>query len=336
MAVLFIDSFDHYDTPEIGQKWDTGGGGAVMNLSGTRSRTGIGCIICSPFGPELNFAPVPGFVMGLAYNPTGANTNDIMGIISGTGVFRVRQVRLQVQSDGSLKALTGNDPSPTLLGQTVPNLIIPTIYSYVEMMVGSFGSAGTVTFRVNGLTVLTVTGNTDPDGTGTGKTIYIGGPGGGITAAIDDLYLCNLVAPNNTFLGAIRNYSQVPLSNGTPLQWTPLTGQNFQEVGEIPPDGDTSYVFSNHVGDVDQYQYGTSGIIPPVQIFAVQHVLDARIDISGTRLLASDVSGIVGPSTGLSTSYAMLKQPYDVNPATSNPWLLTDFSSIQFGPKVTG
>ncbi len=89
------------------------------------------------------------------------------------------------------------------------------------------------------------------------------------------------------------------------------------------------------MGDTDQYVYGTTGILPPVQVFGVQVCLDARIDIAGARSIAPDVGGVEGNSVALSTSYDIVKQTYDGNPVSGQAWQLTDFATVQFGPKVT-
>lgn len=339
MSFIFKDSYDYYT--DLFTKWNVANT-ALINLSGTRSRTGIGCVLCFPFGPELNFPLEPGLVMGSAYNTESLSARqDIFGCISGTGVFRVRQVRCTLQSDGSVAVLAGNDPFPTILGTSAPGLLSSNLYAYVEMKIESFSLTGRVTIHVNGTQVLQVTGNTNPDGTGTAGTFYLGGTGGGLTSAHDDTYLLNLAdsgvpgLPNNDFLGAIRNYAQAPIGNGSPLMWIPLSGTNWQEVSEIPPDGDTSYVSSGNVGDIDQYVYGTTGIVGPVTIFDVQHCMDARIDISGSRSIASCVNGIVGPPKGLTTSYDQVRTEYNGNPVNGLAWQLTDFATVRFGPKVT-
>ena len=338
MAILFLDSFDHYN--DLALKWSVSNS-AIIDLSGTQSRTGIGCCQCFPTGPELNISPQTDAVCGDAYN-TGALINDIHGFISGTGVFRVRQVRTRCNSDGSVSVLVGNDPFPTVLGTSVPNLISIGNYAYVETKVVSFANPGQVIVRINGQVVLNVTGNTDPDGTGTFQTFYLQGPGSGPTANHDDIYLCNLTnsgvsgQPNDDFLGAIRNYAQVPIADASPLQWTPNTGTtHYTQVDTIPPPGDSSYVFDGNPGDVDQYVYGTSGIVPPVSIFAVQVCLNAKLDASGSRIIAPDVGGEVGQGVALGTTYNMVRQSYDGNPVNGKAWQLTDFGSVRFGPTVT-
>ena len=143
MALMFIDSFDHYDTLSL--KWSDGKT-AIINLGGVASRTGIGCCVCFPFGPQLNFVAISSCVMGTAYK-TQTLSGDIIGVISGTGVFATKQVRLRMNADGSVSVLAGNDPFPNVLGTSSPNLISVNNYAYCEMKISAFSGAGTVTVR---------------------------------------------------------------------------------------------------------------------------------------------------------------------------------------------
>lgn len=339
MSYIFGDSFDYYTA--LATKWSDGKT-ALIDLSGANSRTGIGCCLCFPFGPELNIPPRSNAVIGDAYK-TQTLDGDIHGLISGTGVFRQRQVRTRVNADGSVSVCTGNDPGRITLGTSAPNVISANIYHYVETKVSAFAVNGTVTVRVDGVVVLTVTGNTNPDATGTYVTFYIGGPGGGLNGYHDDIYLLDLSdsgipgSPNNDFLGAIRQFAQPPIADGSPLDWTPsVPGPHFPLVAEIPPDGGATNVKSGNPSDVDQYVYGTAGIVAPVQIFGVQVCITAAIDIAGSRTIAPNVGGHVGTSAGLTTSQNQVKQCYDGNPVDGSAWELSDFNSVQFGPEVTG
>ena len=337
--LLYLDSYDHYS--DLTQKWDANGTASV-DMTGN-ARTGIGCCLCQPpLTPELNVPNQVGAVVGSAYKSQGL-IGDIFGLITGTGVFRVRQVRLAANNDGSVSVLAGNDPFFATLGTSAPNLLSVNNYAYCEMKVLRFDSAtGAVTVRINGQTVLNLTGvDTDPGASGTYNTFYIYGAGGGNLTYHDDTYLLNLVdsgvsgQPNNDFIGAIRNYAQVPTANASPLDWTPKAGTNFSEVNTIPPPGDTSYVFAGIPGNEDQYVYGTTGITPPVSVVGVQVCLCAKLDAAGTRSIAADVGGVMAPGTAITNTYHMVKDIYDGNPVDSKAWQLTDFGSVRFGPAVT-
>jgi hypothetical protein len=338
MALLFVDSFDHYDTLTL--KWSANTTG-IIDLSGTQARTGVGCCVCFPFGPELNVNNELGVVMGDAYK-TQSLVNDIHGFISGTGVFRVRQVRVRANSDGSVSVLSGNDPGPVVLGTSAPNLLSVGVYAYIETKISAFSASANVTIRINGQTVLTLTGvNTNPDGTGHYNTMYLQGPGNGPSGFHDDIYLLNLVDsgvpgnPNNDFLGAVRNYAQVPIADASPLQWTPSTGvTHFNLVNAIPQQTAT-FVSDDNIGDVDQYVYGTTGVVPPVTVFGVQVCLLGALDAAGSRSVGANVGGVQGSGAPLTTSFNMVKNPYDGNPVNSKAWQLTDFGTVRFGPGIT-
>lgn len=336
MSLILLDSFDHYNIPT--EKW-TAAGGASIDLTNSRGRTGIGACICVGEGPSLTFTALPGCVMGSGYN-TQSLEGDILGVISGT----IRQVRLKVESNGAVSVLSGNDPLPNLLGTSDANLVIPGSYSYWEMKISEFSATGNVIIRRNGLIVLNIIGNTNPDGTGTCTQWYLCGPSASSSAAQDDSYLCDLVdsgiptQPNNDFLGPIHIYALPPTADATPLQWTPSSGTtHFNLVAEIPPDDDGSFVSDSTVGNVDQYTYDTKSIPQPSRIIGVQLSLDSKVDsLSGGRQIAPDVSGQVGTPASLTATYNMVRQAYDGNPVNLEPWQISDFVVTRFGPKVTG
>src|SRR5271157_2338564 len=82
MALIFCDSFDHYDDPAL--KW-TAPNGATIDLTNTQGRTGIGALSPSSAGPGCQKAiPVGfGFVCGLGYKTNGGG-NSIFGFWSAT------------------------------------------------------------------------------------------------------------------------------------------------------------------------------------------------------------------------------------------------------------
>jgi hypothetical protein len=139
--------------------------------------------------------------------------------------------------------------------------------------------------------------------------------------------------PNDDYLGGVRIYHNMPVDNGT-VQWIPLANQNWQEVNEVPPDGDTSYNSADTVGLSDQYQHVIGGVPVASNIFGVQHVMDLTLG-SGSRAITSSVNGTPDPSSVyLSNGYSMYTWPYDVNPVSGLPWAVSAFP-VFFGPEVT-
>jgi hypothetical protein len=73
-----------------------------------------------------------------------------------------------------------------------------------------------------------------------------------------------------------------------------------------------------------------------VTVKAVQHSLLAVLDSAGSRSIASSVEGIVAPTSfALSTSEIQYSTPYDVDPSTAAPWVLSDVGIRKIGPNVT-
>lgn len=331
MSLIYSDGFDNYN--DAGLFWNAPNG-ATIDLTGTKSRTGIGAMLCTSAGAGNQHA-VPSrsaFVCGRAYMTNGGN-NAVFGFIGpNTGV--THQVQLDVIPDGSLKVSNGF----VTLGQTISGLIpFNQTYVYVEMK-ATFSSSGSVTVRVNGQTVLTCSGNTDPDNSGLASVFFLQGPGGGTFAYADDVYLLDtLGGVNDDFWGPVKITGGVPISDSTPLQWTPSTpGPHWSLVNQIPQNGGTSFVQDNTPGDVDQYIHNIPSLIAPVALKGVVHKMIAQIDsLAGSRILASDVGGVISAGQALSSAYIGKSYPYDKNPVTGVAWVGADFPTTPFGPAVT-
>jgi hypothetical protein len=163
------------------------------------------------------------------------------------------------------------------------------------------------------------------------------GASGGGNSQHDDVYLLDpTVSPNTTFLGPVRIYAAVPFNDTSVDQWTPASGTpHYPMVDSIPPNF-SDYVYSNTVGQVDEYFTAPTGVPPSVAVLAVGHRMMAALDSAGARSIASSVNEITGPvSTALGTSPHVVLQPYDVDPVTGLPWLLANIILRRIGPVVT-
>lgn len=332
MGLLFCDSWDNYSV--LTDFWDGTGTDCTIRLNTGKARTGIGClqINSAAFGPQKNFNHLNDVLICTAWFSSNAGQ-----------VFRFLQtdnlgpnVSAVVNSDGSITFNNGN--LPIFLGQTVAGLVQFNTYVSIAVRVKNFTAAtGELTCWVNGAQVFHQTGlNTAYDPAHPYcNAIQLMGPGGIPTCYHDDTYVLDCsFAPNNTFLGALRLYALPPTGNASPLQWTPLAGTNWSEVSEVPPDGDTSYVSSSTVGQIDQYTYPLTGVPVGASLIFLQHDLDMEVD-SGSRSVASDVAGIPAPtSTALSSNYHIYPTPYDTNPSTGVQFVTADFP-LNAGPKVT-
>ncbi len=332
MSTLIMDGFDNYNVQT--DLWDFAGTDCGIDLTGTHSRTGVGClqVQSAAFGPRTYFAHMTHLLACIAWDCSQGG--ECMRFLNTDNVGAGPSMVIEVLGDGSLRFVSDGG---VIMGPTAPGLVVFNSYNSIAIEINGFGVLnGVLDCWVNGVHVFNGTGRTGELTHPYCNGWQLMGPGG-IPAHcyIDDVYLLDCtVGTNVTFLGALKLYTIVPTANAAPVQWTPLAGQNFQNVNEVPPDGDTSYNSSATVGQVDQYLYPLTGVPANSQIFMVAHELDMRVD-AGSRSVASDFNGIVSPAAAaLTNGYHIYQTPYDVNPGTSAQFVAGDFP-VNAGPVVT-
>lgn len=338
MALMMIDGFDEYlnaPTKYIG------GTQGQNDLSGSKSRTGIGAWhAIGPNGPYTSFVKRTTLILGLAVSPANPPGQALFQMNVG-GVFNINafiQAQLYINADGSVSVVNRNVPFQATLGTSAPGLVLSGVYNYIEMKVFCNPTTGSVQVRINGALVLNLTNvNTDPTSQGGIDTVMLNGPTGGLTSYYDDMYLCdNSGGTNNDFLGAVRVYTALPVSDNSPLQWTPSTGvTHFNLVNGVPAESQTTYVQDLSIGNVDQYLYNVSAIPAGVQILGVQHGLYASLDASGSGSVGSECGGTLAGSAALTTVPHIYSFPRDTDPVVSGPWTMANLISRQFGPNRT-
>ena len=330
--LLFCDGFDNYLLQT--NLWDFAGTDCEIRLNTGEARTGIGCIRfnSAAFGPRRSLGHMTHLLGCVAWNSSGPGECMRFNTVV-SGVTNGPCVKVAINADRSISFFPQVGPP---LGTTAIGIVAFNTYNSIAVEVENFTTnTGIITCWVNGVQVFHASGlHTVGDPTVPFCNEWqIMGPGGLPNCFADDVYLLDCTtAPNNAFLGALRLYALPPTANVS-VSWIPLSGTNWSQVNEVPPDGDASYVSSGNVGDVDQYSYPLTG--PPVgsTLLFVQHELDMQVD-TGSRSVASDVGGVVSAGIALSNGYHIYPFPYDTNPATGVAFAAADFP-LAAGPKVT-
>jgi hypothetical protein len=335
MALVFCDSFDHYDN--LLQKWSSGVANFNTNLSFVRTGTQSLNPVSAGFPevPRINFAHRDTMFCGFAYYPESFGIEGLQ--ISywynvGTGG---EYAELRVDTDGSLNVFFNN----SFTAASNPGVINTGEFSYLEVGC-QFFEGGFLIVRVNGAVVInTILGSL---GAFTGVDSFLL-PGSDVeNAYYDDLYLIDDTgAENNTFLGAIQIFAILPDADESPLQWTPLASTNVSQVNQEPPPGDAAYVSSNTVGQIDQYHYPITGLPSSgYTIKAIQVSFCARLDSAGSHTVNCQINATTGgaPLVGIdapSADYAFVITPWDINPNTGLPFVPSDFATTFIGPNLT-
>ncbi len=354
MAVILIEGFDH----ENGMADLQGGqqpiisvctgwpNGQPLNSVGTRWGAG-NMLQLNPGGASGGafqagrcvfplYQNLGAGTVGIAFKgiPAGT-TNDLMGF----GLFDQTSGNTQIGigfTSGNMPVIyrgslilfnDGVHPMPVVLW-TGSNPISLTDWNYLEFTanIGS-GTAGSISFRLNGAPIFTLTGidsqcSTNPWFNAVVVEAELGG--GGWEIDIDDLYVTDTTgsAPANGFLGDVRVQTLFPTANDA-VQWTPLTGANWQEVSEVAMDGDTSYNFSNVLGSQDTFAHqALLGV--PIDIFAAQVTVAARIDDATGHTLApvckSGSTVALGSALPVASGYGYIKGIFPTNPSGGGAW----------------
>ena len=340
MALLFMDGFDHYTSVLL--KWNdtfnNGGCGTSIGAYGRYATGGVHHFQNIPAGAgggikkNVTVGSTTA-IIGFAFRKNGSNIGGncmILSILDSA----TTQMALYLNTDGTLSVARN-----TTVLETTTATIVPDVYHYIEFKTEIHPSAGTWELRMDNTNI------SDGSATDTQQTantswsgIYIGNisgsPGAGHTWDYDDLYICDSTgAVNNNFLGPVRIKTIYPDSAGASTDFTPLSGSNFQMVDETAQDGDTTYNSETTPGDHDTYNFGALGVTGVVK--GVQTNLVVRSDGTGTETIRPKIrisgADYNGTTVGVSTGYLDKWQMFNVSPATSTTWTISEIDGTEFG-----
>jgi hypothetical protein len=346
MALLFLDSFDHYQTAEIPRKWTSVLSAARIDAGMGRCGTAALCLYGAAFLDRGVAFSGDVVIAGFAYrlDPITAGGHNMCSFNDATGRAYCWLTR---NLDGSLTFWLPN-PS-TEEATSAPNLVHEDIWYFIEWKVLLHESAGTCEVRVNNVLVLTYSGRTQAQVPVAGGYGEIPRPARifhvqGVTNTqwyMDDLYLLDGTgaAPVNNFLGDCRVEYLKPRAAGAHQEWPIVVGSSGSHWlavrDDATPDEDGSYVEANAPGLTDTNLYQPTGLPPGQPIFGAQLSLYARKTEVGPRTIAPVVNTVTGPSVGPSfESYQYYTTPYGTNPATGSAWTVASINAIDAGVTV--
>jgi hypothetical protein len=293
----FCDSFDHYGTADIPHKWTQENSSAIA-AGGRRASNCLALLISDSFVSKT-FTPQTGWTVGFGLKwisgsgggwNTAASFNGLLQVLCG----------MSVNSDGTVSLVSFHGVGAT----TATAILRSGDWDYYEVECSFSGNpiSYTAILRQNGIVILTYSGTTGLDPTQTlfnmsASNVHVlqntTGPG----MYFDDFYVNdNTGSYNTSFMGVIDIGCIYPVTDVT-TQWTPSAGSsgdgvNYQLVNENPPDGDSSYIFTNTVGYIDQFLMAPAAPLTG-QVQGVQFNTYARKDAEGSRAVTPVLNGAV-------------------------------------------
>ncbi len=338
MALRFVDSFDHYVTADLAEKWTTVTG--TPTISAGNGRRGTACLRTNAQAQHVTktLDAQATWIVGVAIKLTNAVTGTVMPFIQLVDASTV-QTDVRINNDGTI-SVTRNG---TTLGTSTFALSAGVFY-YIEFKCLINNSTGTYEVRVDGSNKVSGTGaDTQSSANASANQVRVGyvSSSGSPDPDIDDVYICDATgSTNNDFLGDCRVDYYGPNGNGNTSQLTGSDGNstdNYLLVDEAAPNDDTDYVESATVGNKDTYALADM-THTPTSIFGIQVLASAKKDDAGARSIAtvtrSGTTDFDGATQALSTSYIYYSDVREVDPNTSAAWTKANFNSSEPGVKV--
>lgn len=342
----FIDSFDHYTSSSITEKYTT------VNFS---PEVTAGAGVCGT--NSLQFNAFDQLVKGIAFGTTTVgfghwlriNESDtgVLIALGGIGHALGRHLIMYRAYDGSLLIYRNDAPSglsTTFLGSTPPDVIRDGDEYYVEMKAKIHDSTGTVDVRVNGVNVLALTGLDTLGSSSAVTSFWFGNENGNGSSNfdIDNLYIFDTSAGNVTdFIGPVHVEFLHADGAGAHISDFSLVGAatQWEAVEDLTgPDGDTSYVQSSTVNHLHTSTFSNTAL-PSGTIYGVQVNIAAKVTDAGFRgvkpVIRQGGTDYLGTEQAPGTSYRYLHQAFEEDPSTASAWNIAGVNAAEFGAKVT-
>lgn len=336
--ILWADSFDHYGV--TGTNLTDGAWAQIFGApTSDHARTGT-----YSFGLGANFSAVCRRVFGAAKGTAGVGMalflpqlptiNDAMTPIQFNDGSNAQQIRIVIESTGAISAYKGGDP--VALG-TSSELITANGWNHLEAKVVVDDTTGAVEVRLNGVTILNLSGvNTDPNGSGEVsqyQTCNQTNRGADGSWYIDDVIAWDdSGSSNNDFIGDKKVFTDFPDADTADVDWVPSAGSDlFAMIDDPDPDGDGTYDEAENVGDVMGVTYPNVDAAV-LAISAIILVHKSRKTDAGTcnvqQSCISGVSNTDGVDRPMTTAYTLYHDVIEVDPATSAPWTPTGANAM--------
>jgi len=355
MALLFMDSFDHYATADILEKWTTSPNASLLAIGayGRNSTSGLRMPVGALNSVQMTcLGGIAEVILGVAIKPnvhTGAQaTTPIVFGSAGAwecGICLNADLTLQPFTVNSGSYVPGASSDYGLVGSATAAALQVGVWSYLEVQMKCDGSTGTCVIRINGTEVKNLTG-LDTLYTSATLTRFALGCRASTEVQLDfdDLIVLDLNGSlNNGLTGDMTVSLLLPTGDGNSTTWDDSTGgsppENWPNVDETSPNDDTDYNSTSTLNAKDLYTFEDAPAGSDIR--AVQVLASVRKGAEGpgqvklvTRSASTDYDGAAQGIGG--TAYSYVRQVLETDPATAAAWSESGFNAAEFGIKKTG
>lgn len=347
LSILLIDSFDHYATGNITEKWNAQigvyGPYTAPSITTAAGRRGNGLALTNGGVVYKSFADSAVVSVGFIWRTTAVVNRRIAALRDE----EINQVYLQLSSLGKIQVFRGNG---TLLGSSSQTISAAKFY-HIEMRIAVGSTTGAVTLNINGQVALGFSAspaNTQVSSLARVNTLSLGDPtNNNATCHYDDVFLTtgdmlgpqyvDVLRPNGA-VGGLSDMSVVGASSP------------YQAIDDTTPDSDTTYIYSptSGVGGVSFSEYENFRDSENGAISAIALHTYARKEFGNTRAFSHglypgtiDAAGgttqYYGNSTYVEAEYAYHSDYYIHNPGAvggaGGTWTVGALNNLRAGFK---
>lgn len=335
-----MDGFSHNATADLPKKWD---GVDPLHLITTGGRFGANALTASSNaatqGSYKNVTPATpaeGLVGWHAFYTTlsaftGFGYYTEFAVMNGSSALLTFVVNDVNNGNGTITVKRGTHLGTTL-GTTSSAVWVIGEQHHVEIRWLLSVTAGEVEIRADGEVVLLLTGvNTGGSGTAWNRVGWWPGDG----ELFSHLYVMDRAGSRlNYFLGdSARILTALPDGNGEQA-WTPSTGTNATAVDDSTPNADTDYVYARSAGLVDRYDLTDQSafdIVHAVQLNLTSRKVSSTVSPTLRGVTTIEGTDYAGTTQAVPLPYTDLRQIWETNPSTGDPWTIDEINAAQFG-----
>jgi hypothetical protein len=323
MARIFTESFEaqHFLRFSVNN-------GAVINATSLMDAIACASVTGGQYFEKTFGSGLAEFYTGMFFYPASSATQiQLLRWSSGaTELGRLQQNTVTKV----IEAVVGG----VVVASSATALVDNTLYHVQTHLLIADGGSGVLQVKLDDTIVVNYAGDTKPGADTTIDTLRWHGVNG--AARYDTLTVNNVSgAEDNTWPGIIRIQRMLPAGPGFYVDnWARNTGaSNWQAVDEVPPDGDTTYIFTTSQNIYESFSMSDQSLAN-VNYKALITSAVAKKD-SGTVQLAIGIrddqnsTNYFGANSALGTSYGVVEERRTTDPSTGTTWVSGGINATQ-------
>jgi hypothetical protein len=332
MTRLFTTGAEEGDIAAV---WDSAYTKVLTNLDthDIKPRTGWACYQLGADNYSLvkyfSGQPTELYVGFAFYADTYGSTNLLQDTSNGLNIFPAANGVLQIRRATTVVASSGSGALP--LNQ----------WCYVEIYFYPKNSGGECTVKVNGVQVVTYTGDTTNSNEYMSGLEFFGETDGTVHRLLDDIVINDAIGTvNNSWPGQVRLLPIMPQAAGDNTGWSRAgvdLGANWLQVAQQGDMGEFSVLETSTPDTYDLYAPPVPDMPAGATIknIVVKAIANIENGSGGLALLCQSGSTLdEGANQSLSPGYLAYEEAWAVNPDDSAGWDEQDLASLQIGIKA--